>query len=67
MSVRLACPYCNAAVVTDVPQGGRATCPRCGEGFAVKGGEVVGASGLRERAGGSACHFPSREPPGCGG
>jgi hypothetical protein len=45
MSLRVSCPFCNAAVpLAEVPAGRRVPCPRCGETFPVKGdpGEAVG-------------------------
>ena len=45
MSVRLSCPSCNHAfALSAVPPHGRATCPRCGDVFPVRGGveEVPG-------------------------
>ncbi|QJW96047.1 zinc ribbon domain-containing protein [Frigoriglobus tundricola] len=38
MSIRLSCPSCNTAFALDaVPAGRRATCPRCGDAFPVRG------------------------------
>jgi len=38
MSIRLSCPSCNTAFALDaVPAGGRATCPRCGDVFPIRG------------------------------
>lgn len=45
MSVRVSCPFCNAAVpLAEIPPGRRVPCPRCGETFPVKGevGESAG-------------------------
>ena len=47
MSVRLSCPSCNANfTVGEIPPDRRATCPRCGDVFPVRGVEEEG-SGLR--------------------
>jgi hypothetical protein len=44
MSIRVPCPFCNSAVVLPGrPASGRATCPRCGEGFPVKAAEEIDA------------------------
>lgn len=41
MSVRVSCPYCNAGfALAEVPATGRADCPRCGERFPVRVGDL---------------------------
>ncbi|MDB5311642.1 MAG: hypothetical protein JWO38_5844 [Gemmataceae bacterium] len=38
MSVRVSCPYCNTGfTLPELPPTGRATCPRCGDSFPVRG------------------------------
>src|SRR5207248_4987942 len=40
MSVRLSCPSCNTGFALDaLPADRRATCPRCGDVFPVRGGD----------------------------
>src|SRR5262249_52948539 len=57
MSVRLSCPSCNTSFAVDaIPADRRATCPRCGEGFPLRG-EVVEESGWRSQGRGG------RNPP----
>lgn len=44
MSVRLSCPSCNTAFdLAAVPESRRATCPRCGDVFPVRGDVAEGA------------------------
>ena len=41
MTVRVSCPFCNAGVpLSELPQTGRVACPRCGESFTVKPGDL---------------------------
>src|SRR5437868_1184384 len=43
MPVRLSCPSCNTAfTLPELPPDRRATCPRCGDAFAVRTWEDVG-------------------------
>src|SRR5690349_5453177 len=38
MSTRVSCPFCNTAFALDsLPADRRAVCPRCGDGFAIRG------------------------------
>lgn len=47
MTVRVSCPFCNAGVpLSELPQTGRVPCPRCGESFVVKPGDLDAAATL---------------------
>ena len=61
MSVRLSCPSCNTGFALDaLPADRRATCPRCGDVFPVRG--EVAEQANREGAGGPATQ-PTATPP----
>lgn len=63
MTARTSCPFCNAGVpLTELPQTGRVACPRCGESFTVKPGDLESPLPAAS-ANGEYVPYPEPAPP----